>query len=172
MVPTATTDMPLMKAVSAVQVRTLHTMKQCDALLALGTKPHLDPSAAMVLAPSSVVKPVEATLTEEVLALVTEENCILGRIAIALHAHLHLLHLSRLLFLCGPELCHDVAVAPHQLPEVLDILYLPFFPHRVAVMPQSAPQDMDKVRLTLNVHPKNPSHFYYIFNGLDKRIVT
>mmetsp|Transcript_90460 Transcript_90460/g.198153 ORF Transcript_90460/g.198153 Transcript_90460/m.198153 type:complete len:333 (-) Transcript_90460:475-1473(-) len=142
-------------------------MEERDALNALGAHAHLDPSSPMICTPPSCVESIKTALTEEVLALVTEEN---GIVLIALHTDLQLRHALGLLFAHGFELADEVAIAIHQVPEVLDVLHAALLLDGVGIVPQCSLQNMHQVGLVLDVHTKNPLHLQDIVHRLDQRI--
>mmetsp|Transcript_515 Transcript_515/g.1585 ORF Transcript_515/g.1585 Transcript_515/m.1585 type:complete len:278 (+) Transcript_515:109-942(+) len=155
-VAAATTYVPLLVAVPAVEVGALHTVEQGRDLVALRAHTHLHPRPAVGLAAPPAVEPVEAALAEKILALVAEEHRVL---LIALHADHHLwdplgLHLPSPLVLQ-----HEVPIARHEGDEVVHVFHRALLLDGVAVVPQAAPQHVHQVRLPLHVHVEDPPHF-------------
>mmetsp|Transcript_68802 Transcript_68802/g.192936 ORF Transcript_68802/g.192936 Transcript_68802/m.192936 type:complete len:474 (+) Transcript_68802:458-1879(+) len=160
--------MPLLIAISAVEVCALDAMKQSNALLALGAVAHLDPCPPMILPAPLGVQPVEAHLAEEVLALVAEQH---GVLLVALDTDLHLLHTLGLLLAHLLELPNDVAVALHQIPEVAHIGDPALLLDRIGVVAQRALEHVHQVRLVLDVDPEDALHLQNILHCLDQRVL-
>mmetsp|Transcript_64403 Transcript_64403/g.112449 ORF Transcript_64403/g.112449 Transcript_64403/m.112449 type:complete len:259 (-) Transcript_64403:675-1451(-) len=164
--------MPLLKAISAVEIGALHAVKQCDALLAFCTHAHFHPSPAMILSAACAVQPLKAALAQEIAALITKQDGIFRVFLRALDAHLHVLNPPRLLILCTLKLLHNVSVSRHEVAEVSNIFHLFLLLHDSAVMSKSTLQDMHKVRLILDAYAEDVRHFDDILNRLNGWVNT
>jgi hypothetical protein len=147
-------------------------MQLSKCLVTLSTDSKLYPGSAVVLSPALAMQPVEAALTEEIFALVTEKHCLFLGLVGALNAAHQLSNLLSLSSLGAIELPNQVTIPDHEVLEVLDIFDCSLFLHDRGVVTKRLLQDVHQVWLSLDVDFQNPRQLYNILNGLHRRVLT